>query len=164
MKIKFLVLSICVLFCFSFIGCTANNNGEGNQNQLGSSINPKFDGVPQISAVGELGENILGYPTLSIEITNNSDKNISAINFYVQFYDVYGDITTYSLDANKLYTDNTLVAYSSDTRTWQFYNNKIKSVDLYVYSIYYEDGTEWGDKDATKNIILNSAYKINVNS
>ncbi len=38
----------------------------------------------------------------------------------------------------------------------------VKTVKLYGYSVYYADGTEWGDKDAFKWEILENGVPINV--
>ena len=38
----------------------------------------------------------------------------------------------------------------------------VKTVKLYVYSVYFTDGTEWGDKDAPTTKILKGAPTIEV--
>ncbi|MBO5925320.1 MAG: hypothetical protein J6Q52_03610 [Clostridia bacterium] len=160
MKVKTVLVVLMLMFCSVFAGCTGA--GGGGNTLPNNPTNSKFNSTPQISIVAELGENILGYPNVTAQITNNSEKDIAALRFYVQYYDVYGDITTNYIDANKLSCDNTILSGASYTGVWQFYNEKIKSVDLYIYSIYYADGSEWGDKDATKSTILNNGYKIQV--
>ena len=41
-------------------------------------------------------------------------------------------------------------------------SDTVKTVELYVYSVYFADGTEWGDKDATKSAILKNGTIIEV--
>ena len=164
MKFKLTILVMVVMLFSVFIGCSTVD-GVGNNNTLPSAQpNVKFNTIPEISIVAEIEEDsLLGNPNLRAEITNNSNKDIAAIRFYVQLYDVYGELITSILDANKLYTDDTIISGKTKVCVWSFFDKKIKSIDLYVYSIYYVDGTEWGDRDATKSVILNNAYKMSVN-
>ena len=50
----------------------------------------------------------------------------------------------------------------SDTITWQFLDKEVKKIKLYVYSVYFSDGTEWGDREATKSVILKNGLEIEV--
>ena len=121
-----------------------------------------FSGDCGISATAEMGTDIIGQPTLTVSITNTTNKTISAIKFYAVPLDVYGDEVTGIYAQHNLYTDDSIAAGASDSVSWQFIDNQVKTVQLYVYSVYFSDGTEWGDKDATKSVILKNGLQIEV--
>ena len=131
--------------------------------------NPKVEPTPSIfdsncgiSASAEIGNNIINFPEIKITITNTSDKDISAIQFYSVPYDVYGD-KLYGLFAqNHLSTDTSIAVGETTTLTYQFLDQSVKNVELYVYSVYFADGTEWGNKDAPSYKIVKEAPTIEV--
>lgn len=146
-----------------------NVNSSNNSNEIGqpnntvvSSKNKAFEGDCGITASAEMGSSIIGYPELTISITNTTEKEISAIQFYAVPCDVYGDEITGWTSQNKLYTDTAIGVDKSNTITYQFIEDSVKTLKLYVYSVYFSDGTEWGDKDATKSTILNNGALIEV--
>lgn len=147
-------------------GDTTTSQPESNNGQKTNvSTNEKlsvFAGDCGISAIAEMGTDIIGQPTVSISITNTTDKDISAIKFYAVPLDVYGDELKGVFTQNNLYTDDTISAGRSNTRTWQFLDKEVKKIKLYVYSVYFSDGTEWGDREATKSVILKNALEIEV--
>lgn len=132
-------------------------------NQTVSTKDTAFSGDCGITASAEMGLSIIGYPELSISISNATDKDISAIKFYAVPYNVYGEEITGWTSQNNLYTDTTIPAGGSNTVQYQFIENSVKTVKLYVYSVYFSDGTEWGNKDATKTTILKNGALIEVN-
>ncbi len=145
------------------------NNGATNQDTTSSeqhnniSTNEKtgvFAGDCGISATAEMGTDIIGQPTVSVSITNTSDKDISAIKFYVVPLDVYGEELKGLWAQNYLATDNTIVKGKSEKLTYQFLDNNVKTVKLYVYSVYFSDGAEWGDREATKSVILKNGMEV----
>jgi len=165
---------IAVIF-FGIVGggnSQSETSNTGTVNEPGSEQKPTnamiadmnvFSGDCGISAIAEMGSDIIGQPTVTVSIKNTSDKDISAIKFYAVPLNVYGEELKGIWAQNELYTDNTIVAGGSDSRTWQFLEDEVKSVKLYVYSVYFSDGTEWGDKDATKSVILKNGLEIEVN-
>ena len=146
-------------------GSTGQATTSGKEQQTTVSTNEKlsvFSGDCGISATAEMGNDIIGQPTVSVSITNTTSKNISAIKFYAVPLDVYGEELKGVFATNRLDTDDTIAAGKSDMRTWQFLEDDVKTVKLYVYSVYFEDGTEWGDREATKSVILKNALEIEV--
>ena len=123
-----------------------------------------FAGEPGITVNAELGTDIIDMPELSVSITNNTDKEIAAVQFYAIPYDVYGEELSDLFTQNKLYTDTAIAPGKSDGGAWQFLDDNIKTIRLYVYSVYFADGTEWGDRNATKSIILEHGQEITVSS
>ena len=71
-------------------------------------------------------------------------------------------VTDRWISQNKLYTDTAIGVGKSNTISYQFIEDSVKTVKLYVYSVYFADGTEWGDKDATKSTILENGALIEV--
>ena len=167
-----------VIIVFVFIGVIGSSsaNDDTNANNSNSSIANEeqqskvssddklsvFTGDCGISAVAEMGTDIIGQPTVSVSIKNTTDKDISAIKFYAVPLDVYGEELKGVFSMNNLTTDDTIAAGKSDTRTWQFLDSNVKTIKLYVYSVYFSDGTEWGDREATKSVILKNALEVEV--
>lgn len=152
---------IILLFLSLFSGCTTGIT-TGNNNSKVSSAASIFDGDCGISAIAEIGNNIINYPELTITITNTTDKEIAAIKFYSIPKDVYGEEIKGWTTQKNLYTDTAIAPGSSNTITYQFIEQSVKTVDLYVYSVYFSDGTEWGDKDAISGKIIKEAPMIEV--
>ena len=77
-------------------------------------------------------------------------------------YDVYGrDLSSSIFSQERLRTDDLIPAGKSEELNYgPFLDQKMKSVKLYVYSVYFDDGTEWGDKDASRSEILKFAKPI----
>ena len=144
---------------------TSNNSANTTSTSNNATVSTKqsvFDGDCGIEVSAEMGSSIIGYPELTISISNTTNKEISAIQFYAVPFDVYGDEITGWTSQNKLYTDSAIGAGASDSLTYQFIEDSVKTVKLYVYSVYFSDGSEWGDKDATKSTIINNGALIEV--
>ena len=91
-----------------------------------------------------------------------SGKEISAVKFYFVPLDVYGEEIKGWTSQNYLYSDTAIPAGGSDSFEYQFIEDSVKKGKLYLYSVYFADGTEWGNKDATKSTILNNGLCITV--
>lgn len=139
------------------------DSAAGEEGQGTASSEPSvFDGDCGISATAEMGSSIIGYPDLTISISNTSGKDISAIRFYAVPYDVYGDEIHGIFRQSSLYTDETIPAGDSTSIYYQFIEDSVKTVKLYVYSVYFADGTEWGNKDAPTSTIEEKGALIEV--
>ncbi len=159
-----------VIVVVAVIGIAAGSAGDtgtsptvGNQvEQSESKGEDNFGGDCGISVTAEMGSSIIGMPTLNVSISNVSEKEISAIKFYFVPLDVYGEEIKGWTSQNQLYTDEAIPAGGSDSCEFQFIEDSVKKGQLYVYSVYFEDGTEWGNKDATKSTILKKGVCIPV--
>jgi len=140
----------------------ANSTENGGANPGVSGMDSVFAGDCGISATAEIGNNIINFPELTITITNNTDKRIEAIQFYAVPFDVYGDEIKGWMTQSKLYTDEPIAAGDTATKSYQLLEQTVKTVELYVYSVYFEDGTEWGNKDASSSKIRKEAPTIEV--
>ncbi len=123
----------------------------------------KFDGDCGITATAHLKSNdFINHPELKISVKNTSGKNIAAIQFLAVPFDVYGnDISSNLLAQDKFYTDDMIRAGKSETLTFgPLLDQKIKSVKVYVYSVFFEDGTEWGDREASRSEIREKGQPI----
>ena len=107
-------------------------------------------------------DNIINVPEISCHIKNNTNKDIEAIQFYFVPLDVYGEEVNSIMATNRFYTDNRISAGTSTTQNYQLLDQTIKTGTLYVYSVYFSDGTEWGDKDASTTYIKKYSEKIAV--
>lgn len=144
----------------------ANNTGDGGtvQNPTEVQIPAEFAQECPVEAFASISDNIIGVPELSCHITNKTDKEIAAIQFYFMPKDVYGDDVNTIFTANKLQTDTAVAPSGSCTRSWQLLDQEVKSGDIYVYSVYFTDGSEWGDKDASLSKIKKYGLKLAVES
>ena len=71
---------------------TSSNQTIGNKEETTQSkVEDEFSGVCGISATAEMGSSIIEMPTLTVSVSNVSEKEISAIKFYFIPFDVYGD-------------------------------------------------------------------------
>lgn len=167
----FWLIFICIVVTITANGndntTSINTHSSPDQTTQHNVLSPNektsvFSGDCGISAVAEMGIDIIGQPTVSVSITNTSDKDISAIKFYALPFDVYGEELKGIFTTNYLSTDNTITAGNSKSIFWQFLDNNVKTVKLYIYSVYFSDGSEWGDREATKSVILQNAPEITV--
>lgn len=141
---------------------TTSENETVQSNSQVSNKSEKFEGDCGIAATAEMGSSVLDLPELTISIENISDRDISAIKFYVVPYDVYGEEITGLFAENYFSTDDAIGVGKATSVQCVFYNSDVKTAKLYVYSVYFADGTEWGDKEATKSTILKNGAIIEV--
>ncbi len=160
-----------VIVVIGSIASTSESDGTENadnkeiitqEDKVVENSDNKFTGDCGITASAEMGTDIIGMPELSISITNVSEKDIAAVKFYAVPCDVYGDEIKGWTRQDKLYTDTTITAGASDSLTYSFIEESVKTVKLYVYSVYFKDGTEWGNKDATTSEIVKNGRLIEV--
>ena len=159
-----LIITIIVvaIICLSIIFGTGseNNSAETSQVKIESQIPKEFEGVCPVEVSTSMYDNIIGVPELKCTFTNKTDKEIAAIKLYFSPKDVYGADVDTIFTTKELYTDNPISAGGSATRNWQLLDSEIKSGEIYVYSVYFSDGTEWGNKSASVSDIKKYAYKI----
>ena len=105
--------------------------------------------------------------TLSIRQTNQGGKTIVAIKYLIVVYDAYGEILQkYGYGASALtatydkFNINSGVSYTEDWKLNGFSDGK--SLDIYIYSVYYADNTEWGNHDLNVTDIKKYAPKTHV--
>lgn len=143
---------------------TNSTNSVGASSIVSKVEEPKipveFANKCPIDVSATVADNIIGVPEIECNIKNNTDKEIAAIQFYFMPKDVYGKDVKSVLTNNRMYTDETIAAKGSCTRSWQMLDQEVKSGDLYVYSVYFADGSEWGDKDASVSAIKKYGIKI----
>ena len=115
-----------------------------------------------ISVSVSIYDNIIGFPELKCNIKNKTDKEISAIQLYFLPKDVYGEKADGIFAQNKLQYDTPIPANATDTVVWQMIDQSVKSGDLFVYSVYFSDGSEWGDRNAAASKIKKYALQTQV--
>ena len=157
-----LIALVVVLFIAIVGSADGGESTEGGTNSTIGNDKGVFSGDCGITATAEMGTDIIGQPTVSVSIKNVTDKEIVAIQFYAVPYNVYGEEVTGVFAQNKLYTDEAISAGGSNSVQWQLLDREVKTVQLYVYSVYFRDGSQWGNKDATKSQILKNGLLIQV--
>ena len=168
--LKILKSVLIVVMCLTlFSGCTnlvlESAETEKSTQTTTPTIPPvvsDFDGDSGIIASAEIGDSIIGYPEINITVTNTTNKEISAIQFYAVPFDVYGEEINSWTTQSRLYTDTPIAAGETTTLSYSLIEDSVKSVTLYLYSVYFSDQTEWGDRDASSSTILNCAPTIEV--
>lgn len=157
-------ISFVVIICLSLIfggNSEIEKSKKSSQTNIENSVPEEFSSPCPVSISSSMYDNIIGVPEIKCTFKNNTDKEIAAIKLHFSPRDVYGEEIDNILTTNELYTDNPIAAAGSSSRSWQLLDSQIKSGDLYVYSVYFSDGTEWGNKDASVSDIKKYAYKIN---
>lgn len=124
------------------------------------AVPEEFSDPCPITVSASVADNMIGVPELTCHIENNTDKEIAAVQMYFVAKDVYGDEVNTIFTTNKIFTDSSISANGSDSRSWQLLDDEVKSGDVYIYSVYFSDGTEWGDKDASVSNIKKHGVKI----
>lgn len=158
----FFVAIICISIISSSFSRTEKTSAPTENKVVEQKIPDEFSGECPIEISGYIYDNIIGVPELSCSFKNNTDKEISAIKLYFSPKNVYGEVVTGIFTTNQLYTDNSISAGGSSKHSWQLIDGEIKSGELYVYSVYFSDGSEWGNKDAVTSDAKKYGYKIQV--
>lgn len=140
---------------------TTAANSEPAAEQTQPAIPKAFEGDCPVDVSFEIAENIINFPEVHCSFSNLTDKEIAAIQLYFVPVDVYGEeVDNWVFTQNKLYTDNAIPAYGSDSGSWQLIDQEVKTGNLYVYSVYFSDGTEWGDRNATETTIKKYGHPV----
>ena len=129
-----------------------------------NKIAAAFAGDCGIKATAHMHSNeYINHPELTINVANESGKNIAAIKFLAIPYDVYGEEIKSFATQKGLFTDDMIKAGASKKLSYgPFLLQNIKSVKLYVYSVYFTDGSKWGDKDASERDAIRYGKQIDV--
>ena len=138
------------------------NEKTGTNNDTINTPASNFEKDCGIEASAHVKSNgFINHPELTITVKNVSGKDIAAIQFLAVPYDVYGEEIKSFASQENLYTDDIIRAGAQKQIHYgPFLLSNIKSVKLYVYSIYYTDGTYWGNKNASRSHILKNAKRI----
>lgn len=150
-----LVLFVFIL-CAIVIGVMCRV-GETQKEMISISEN-EFSGSSGIIAGGEMFTGTNGFPEMYITVKNISTKKITEIKIYMILIDINGEVTKDDLSCY----DKIIMPNETKRITRSFSDNKVKKAETHIYYVSFEDGTEWGDRDAGKSKILEKSYKINV--
>lgn len=107
-----------------------------------------FETECPITVSASMTTDLIGTPVIEATISNNSSKNITAIKILAHPLDVYGNTIQnygYGEEYTSLNSDEQISAGGSKTVSWSLYGyDATKTAELWVYSVYFEDGTQWG--------------------
>lgn len=139
------------------------NGGSQTENKQ-PQIPAEFAGELPVDVSASIADNIIGVPELTCNINNKTDKEIAAIQFYFMPVDVYGAEVDTIFTTNKLFTDKSIAANGSYNCSWSLLDSNIKSGKVFIYSVYFADGTEWGNKDASVSNIKKYGFEISADA
>ncbi|MBQ9789241.1 MAG: hypothetical protein IJW31_06580 [Lentisphaeria bacterium] len=153
---------ISLIFVLNLCSKIDNYLNKTSYNSSPINYTQKFDGACKISARAILKRNTLEMPEIIITGTNNGHKTIKAIQFHLVPYNVYGEQLANILNENNFYLDYSVVPNGIISKKEVFLNKDIKTGKLFIYHVYYDDGTEWGDRKAPSSIIQQYGKEIEV--
>ena len=160
-------------FLYNRDGSLIPNYDSDESDKIESQVTDK---ITDNTFVGECPVSVsVDYYTSSqnIRITahNQTEKSIRAVKYLIVVYDVYGEVlkkygygssaVSATYDDREISPQSVQTSASSGTGGWNlsgFSNGK--SVDIYVYSVYFSDGSEWGNKDMSAEDIKDQAPKF----
>ncbi len=168
-KLFIIIGVVFVIMCIA-VGSSGTEPADGTGATVGLSeskvtettLPDEFSGKCPVTVSATIADNIIGVPEISIHTKNKTEKDIAAVQYYLVGYDVYGEEVSFLMTSHKLSDDDGLKANASSTSAWQLLDQEIKTGEIYVYSVYFTDGTEWGDKDASTSNIKKYGLKIQV--
>ncbi|MBQ7116613.1 MAG: zinc ribbon domain-containing protein [Clostridia bacterium] len=168
-KLFIIIGVVFVIMCIA-IGSSSTETTGGTDATVGSGENKvtettvpdEFSGKKPVSFSATVEDNIIGVPEVKVHTENKTKKDIAAIQYYFIGYDVYGEEIETIFTNNRLPDDEGIKANGSSTRAWQLLDDGVKTGELYIYSVYFADGSEWGDKEASVTNIKKYGLKVNV--
>ena len=107
-------------------------------------------------------DNIIDYPELRCNIKNKTGKDIIAYELYFVRKDVYDEEVNSIFTSKKLGGNDMLKANKSRDVKWSILDREVKKGDLYVYSVTFDDGSSWRDKDIYSKKIKEYGVQIPV--
>lgn len=107
----------------------------------------KFAEECPIEVVAKVKDNIIDYPELRCNIKNKTSKDIIAYELYFVPKDVYDEEVNSIFTSKKLGGNDMLKANKSRDVKWSILDREVKKGDLYVYSVTFDDGSSWGERD-----------------
>lgn len=122
----------------------------------------KFAEECPIEVVAKVKDNIIDYPELRCNIKNKTNKDIIAYELYFVPKDVYDEEVNSIFTSKKLGGNDMLKANKSRDVKWSILDREVKKGDLYVYSVTFDDGSSWGDKDIYSKKIKEYGVQIPV--
>lgn len=148
------VIAIALCCIIGWLGLTIQIDKMDERERKSAMEKQLFSEECPIEITAKVEDNLIGYPELRCVVKNNTDKDIIAYKVYFVPKDVYGEELINWKITNKLVSDDLLEARASSKDSWALLDNLIKKGDLYVYSVTFDDGTSWGNKDAYSTDIL----------
>ena len=116
-----------------------------------------------ISATADFGLIIPDkFHTLSITVSNISDKTITAAAFYVLAYDIHGNILPAWTAQPQITTTEEIAPGAAIQLCRRYHKLNVATVKVYICHTWYDDGTQWGNPDAPLPLLLQSAIPVPV--
>lgn len=94
---------------------------------------------------------------LYITAENEKDEIITAVKYMVIFYNAYGEpIKRYGYGTEEVFCteSNEIKVNNSFTSAWNVTGfSNVSKVEVIVFSVYFENGYEWGDRHSESSMI-----------
>ncbi len=163
----FVVLSflLCAVSCTTDMvsaSLSAENGSENSSSAPITDVSDAFSGPLPFSVSGSMRKDVTDFPTLEISFENLTDTDILAVRFYWIPYDENHDPVDSLYVSNRIDFADTVAAHASQNISEQQLKETVKSGTLYVYGVYFDDRTIWGNPKASVSDIKEYAYKIEV--
>ena len=125
-------------------------------------VKPSFEKQLAVSIKGEFLSTDDNESQITININNNSNLDILAIEFYVEEFDIYGKKIEFEDDLCFV-IDTPIESNCNKSFKHKIKSNNTTKINFYFFSIYYNDNTYWGNKKASKKVILEKGYRLTLN-
>lgn len=106
-----------------------------------------FGPAPDVTAAANLTYSPNGFPEISVSLHNRTDKELLAAGFYAVPRDRNGNELTDWTARRRFSTDASLKPGVEAAFTFQSIQENVASVELWICSLTFADGTRWGDPD-----------------
>lgn len=170
----FMVLGAVAFFFIMIVVIAVSSSSPGAGNNPGgeaavTASAPEAPNVPTeysagcpVSYTADIADNIIGVTEITCSIKNNKPKQIAAVKFYFEPTDVYGEVIDGIFTVNELSSNDAISANGTAKLSWSILDDNVTGGNLYLYSVYFSDGTYWGNKDAGKSEAMKYGVKTTV--
>lgn len=121
-----------------------------------------FGPAPQVSARGVLGLTPNGFAELLVYLTNETDKDLLTAGLYVVPRDAQGRELADWTSRNRFATYVSLQAGQTAEYAFQTIQEGVASMDVWICSCTFADGSRWGDPDCTPTEAMSRGIPVEV--
>ena len=166
------ILVLLLVFCtiLGFASCKdekSSGSGKGKDLTLGGSFDySKYEGDRGVEISGRF--KAVSNQYIDVRVKNTSSKKITVAKFYSVSYDAYGEFICdnfFDLGGKEIQAGDGLLL--DMISVYHFKGDQVlipSKVDIYAYNVYFEDGTEWGNRNAKKEEITDCCSYITIDN
>ncbi len=154
---------ILLLTAIAITAINAINIYQPSKDSVHNDPHDRFNDDCKISATASINKSSTGMQELTLFVTNLTGKNIASFNFFAFPSSIYKKLEK-TAPQSHTYKGVEIPSGSSVFSSHQFIKNYHGDVKLYIYSVDFSDGSQWGDKTATSGAIRKNGIAIDVRS